>query len=162
MIVRARNDELVRFQVLVIDHLPRLGTFDPQILRHLLLAKEISNLGPDDAIDPVHGSTTLSKNQRLHVNYALSAAASAGCRSAEASRVTSPSTSPLVALVALPLSSRLWASAPTSAEPTTTPSAILAIALTCASLLTPKPTAIGNPVCALMRLTCALTSARSG
>src|SRR4029077_18466898 len=37
----------------------------PQILRHLLPTKDAANLRPDDAIDPVHGSTKLSSCKSL-------------------------------------------------------------------------------------------------
>jgi hypothetical protein len=63
VIVRPGHDEAVGFEVLVIDHLPRLGALHPKIVRHLLLAKDGSNFGPYDAVDPVHGFTELSKKR---------------------------------------------------------------------------------------------------
>src|SRR5262245_33670983 len=146
VIIRAGNDELVRLEILVIDHLPRLGAFHPQILRHLLPAKDVANLGSDDAIDPVHGLQNSQSSKSLEL-VQFTTAASAVCRKAEASRSTMPSTCGLVLRVALPSESRLCAMAATIAEPTTTPSATRASALTCSSVFTPKPTAIGKSVC---------------
>jgi hypothetical protein len=57
VIVRARHHELVGFEILVIDHLPRLRAFHPEIVRHLLLAKDAPDFGPHNIVDPVHGST---------------------------------------------------------------------------------------------------------
>ena len=54
MIVGPRNDELVRLQVLVIDHLPGLGALHPEIVRHVLLAKDVPDFGSYDTVDPVH------------------------------------------------------------------------------------------------------------
>src|SRR5262249_13194011 len=53
VIVRPGNDELVRLEVLVEDHLPGFRAFDPKVLRHLALQKG-ANLRPDDIGDPVH------------------------------------------------------------------------------------------------------------
>jgi hypothetical protein len=64
MEVGAGDHELVRFKVLVIDHLPRFGAFHPEIVRHILLAEDAPDLGPYDIVDPVHGSTELSKMHR--------------------------------------------------------------------------------------------------
>jgi hypothetical protein len=61
VVVGARHHELVGFEVLVIDHLPRLGAFHPKIVRHLLLAKDAADLRPHNIVDPVHGSNELSK-----------------------------------------------------------------------------------------------------
>jgi hypothetical protein len=54
--IAARDDELIGLEILVVDHLPRLGAFDPQIVRHLLLAENAADLGPYKIIDPIHGS----------------------------------------------------------------------------------------------------------
>jgi hypothetical protein len=61
VVVGARDHELIGLEVLVIDHLPGLRAFHPEILRHLLPAKDAADFGPDDAVDPVHVTTELSK-----------------------------------------------------------------------------------------------------
>ena len=55
--------------------------------------------------------------------------------------------------MALPSLVRVEAMVETMAEPTTTPSANLAIACTCSADLTPKPTQIGKSVSSLMAAT---------
>ena len=125
MVVGAGDDELVGLEVLVIDHLPRLGALHPQIVRHVLLAKDAADLGPDDAIDPVHGLQNSQMFKHAQNQFKPKARPPRPfARSAAASRSTRPSTCGVVLRVALPCASRLSATAPTSAEPTTTPSAM--------------------------------------
>jgi len=67
-----------------------------------------------------------------------------------------------VRAVALPSLSRLLRTISTSAEPTTTPSALRAIAAACSAVRTPKPTATGSAVWRLMRATASATLELSG
>ena len=65
VIVRARIDELVGFQILVKHHLPRLGALAPKIVRYLALRRqEAADLGADDVVDPVHGVPSLLDDRR--------------------------------------------------------------------------------------------------
>ena len=57
VVVRARDDELVRLDVLEEHELAGLRTFDPEILRQLAPVEEVANLRPDDVGDPVHGAS---------------------------------------------------------------------------------------------------------
>ena len=75
---------------------------------------------------------------------------------------TSAVTALTVLPVALPFLSRLSFTALTSAEPTTTPSAPGAMARACLAVRIPKPTATGNLVWRLMRVTAAWTLSASG
>jgi hypothetical protein len=59
VIVRPGHDEAVGIEVIVIDHLPRLGALHPEMIGHVLLAKDTPDLGSDDVVDPVHGDKTL-------------------------------------------------------------------------------------------------------
>ena len=54
VVVRARDDELVRFHILVKDELACLRAFDPEIFRRLA-TQEAADFRPDDVGDPVHG-----------------------------------------------------------------------------------------------------------
>src|ERR1051326_7756654 len=54
VVVRARDDELVRLDVLVEDELARLRTLDPEIFRHVAAGQEVADLRPYDVGDPVH------------------------------------------------------------------------------------------------------------
>ena len=56
VVVGAGDDELVGLQILVIDHLPGVGAFDPHVLRHLALARrqEAADFRTDEIVDPVH------------------------------------------------------------------------------------------------------------
>src|SRR5204863_3287769 len=83
-------------------------------------------------------------------------------RTPSASAATRSVTAFTVFLVALFCLSRLCFSASTSAEPTTTPSAPLAMARACVAVLTPKPTATGSLVWRLMRAIAAVTLEVSG
>ena len=56
MVVAARHDKLVCFQILVVDHLPALGAFEPHIVRYFPLGQDALNLRADDVVNPVHGS----------------------------------------------------------------------------------------------------------
>ena len=59
VMVGAGNDELVGLEVLVEDHLPGVGAFDPQIFGYVPLGGEqAANLGTD-AVDPVHAFVLL-------------------------------------------------------------------------------------------------------
>ena len=59
VIVGARDDELVGLEILVEDHLPRLGALHPEVLRQLALGGEqVADLGTDDVVDPVHAPST--------------------------------------------------------------------------------------------------------
>src|SRR5262249_21991713 len=60
VIIRAGDDELVGFQVLVEDKLAGLRAFHPQILRHLAL-EEAAYLRPDDVGYPIHDRLTESR-----------------------------------------------------------------------------------------------------
>jgi hypothetical protein len=66
MVVGAWDDELIGFEVLVIDHLPRLGALHPKIVRHFLLAKDAPDLGSYDIADPVHGTLELQRGEILN------------------------------------------------------------------------------------------------
>src|SRR6516162_3531509 len=83
-------------------------------------------------------------------------------RTPRASSVTRSVTALTVLAVALLLSSRLALIALTSAEPTTTPSALDAMAAACSAVRTPKPTATGSLQWRLMRATAAAVFAVSG
>src|SRR5262249_10573265 len=56
VVVGAGNDELVGFQVLIEDHLPRFGAFHPQVVGDLPLGREQPTDLGTDAVDPVHAS----------------------------------------------------------------------------------------------------------
>src|SRR5262249_38241152 len=56
VVVGAGNDELVGFQVLVEDHLPRIGALHPQVVGDLSLGGEQPSEFGTDAVDPVHAS----------------------------------------------------------------------------------------------------------
>src|SRR5262249_60116997 len=58
VVVRGRDDELVRLDVLVEDELPRLRTLDPEIFRHVAAREEIADLRPHDVGDPVHDAAS--------------------------------------------------------------------------------------------------------
>ena len=53
VIVRGRNDEVVRLDILVEDKLAGVGTLDPQVFLHLALEQR-ADLWPDDVGEPVH------------------------------------------------------------------------------------------------------------
>jgi hypothetical protein len=72
---------------------------------------------------------------------------------------TSASVSVTACFEALPSDFTCWAMQPTRAEPTTAPSAALAIASACSAVLMPNPTTTGNCVCRFSRATAAETSA---
>src|SRR5262252_1905129 len=148
VIVGNRNDELVRLDVFVKHELPRVGAFDPQILRHLAPVEKATDLWPDDVGDPVH--------------EVYSAACCRALRTPAASSVTSSWTDATVAAVALPAASRLVRTFSTRAEPTTTASASRAITAALAASRTPKPTATGRIVWRLIRLTASATRSASG
>src|SRR5690606_446263 len=54
MVVRARNDELVRLYVLEKHELPGFRTLDPEILGRLAPIQERPDFRPDNVGDPVH------------------------------------------------------------------------------------------------------------
>ena len=92
-------------------------------------------------------------------------AATPRCRAARtpsASARTRSATAGTVAAVGLASGPRLLRTASTSAEPTTTPSALSAIARACSAVRTPKPTQTGSLVWRLMRATAAATLPGSG
>ena len=66
VVVRARNDELVRFDVLEEYELASLRTLDPEILRRLAPVEEAANLWPDDVGDPVHCRSLILTLLRRH------------------------------------------------------------------------------------------------
>jgi hypothetical protein len=55
VIVRARDDELIGFNVFVKDELTGLRTLDPEIFRRLP-TQEAADFRPDDVGYPIHGS----------------------------------------------------------------------------------------------------------
>ena len=57
VVVRSRDDELVRLHVLVKDELARLRTLDPEIFRHIAAGQEVADLRPHDVGDPVHDTS---------------------------------------------------------------------------------------------------------
>ena len=126
MIAGARDDELIGLEIAVEDHLPGFRAFDPHVLRRLALgAENAADLGADEILDPVHLIYLLTPlgdlaHQRMHGVHGFG--------------------------VGLPALVRLSLTALTSAEPTTTPSAFLAMSRACSAVLTPKPTAIGSCV----------------
>src|ERR1700731_107495 len=149
VIIGARDDELIRFQIFVEDELAGLRALHPQILRHLAL-EEAAYLRPDDVRDPIHRDALARARSILAPRPP---AASDAMRSLTAGTVLA---------VALPSGSRLVRTASTRAEPTTTPSAPCAIVRACSAFLTPKPTAIGKSVWRLMRATAWATRPNSG
>src|SRR5262249_57607235 len=116
-----------RFQIFVEDELPGLRAFYPEILRHLAL-EEAADLRPDDVGDPVHRDTLA---RACSILAPRTPAASDAMRSV---------TAETVGAVALPSASRLVRTAPTRAEPTTTPAAPLAIVPPPPLFLPPHPT----------------------
>jgi hypothetical protein len=56
VVVGAGDDELVGLQVLVVDHLPGVGAFDPHVLRHLAFGRrqQAADFRADEIVDPVH------------------------------------------------------------------------------------------------------------
>jgi hypothetical protein len=57
VVVGARDDEQICFDILVKDELTRLRTFDPEILRHLT-PEHAADLGPYDVRNPIHRITS--------------------------------------------------------------------------------------------------------
>ena len=62
VVVGARDDELVGLQVLVVDHLPGVGAFDPHVLRHLALGRrqQAADFRADEVADPVHAERSIA------------------------------------------------------------------------------------------------------
>ena len=182
----ARDDELVRLEVAMEDHLAGLGTFDPQVLRHLPLGEEVADLGTDDVADPAHADTFIPVSRRafgpprllypgpgralrpsaplvpVGLRFAYSAATARAPRTPSASSATRSVTAATVPALARPAPSSESRTALTSADPTTTPSAVLPMARAWSAVLTPKPTATGNMVCRLILVTASATRVVSG
>src|SRR5262249_50675489 len=154
VIVGIGDHKLIGFEVLVEHQLSGLGTFDPQVLRHLT-AQEAADLGPAHMRDPVHRP---SPRRVLWPR----AAAAVWPRTAAANIATLSHTAATVCGVARPLASRCSRTVSTRAEPTTTASAPAAMRRASSAVLTPNPTATGNGVCWLIRDTPPRTRAGSG
>src|SRR5262245_45906455 len=66
VVVRAREDELIGFQVLVENHLPGLGALLPHVVRHVALrGEEAADLRPNDVVDPVHALLAPRRQLRM-------------------------------------------------------------------------------------------------
>ena len=56
----AGNDEVVRLEIAMEDHLAGLGALDPKVLRHFPLGEKVADLRTDDVADPAHFSSSYS------------------------------------------------------------------------------------------------------
>ena len=148
VVAGARHHHEIGLEILVEDELAALRALDPQVFRRVA-PQERADLRRDDVGNPVH-RPSLDSGAALTTPRTPAAIVS-----------TSPATAATVSGPALPSTSEAR-TASTSAEPTTTPSALAAMPAALAASLTPNPTATGRWVCRLMRATASPTFDASG